>query len=99
RVVERGHDTLDVFGLMPGKPKNILMTWMHQLVDQGVLYVEGEYGVLRATPRAGAVMKGEETAALYGTAAARSSRKSAASSKRARKEETIAKGPSDEGTP
>jgi ATP-dependent DNA helicase RecQ len=68
RVGERGHDILDVFGLLPGKPKNILISWMHQLVDQGVLRVEGEYGVLRLTPRAGSVLRGDEPASLYGTA-------------------------------
>jgi ATP-dependent DNA helicase RecQ len=83
RVGERGHDTLDVFGLLPGKPKNILISWMHQLVDQGVLRVEGEYGVLRLTPRAGALLRGEESASLYGTAPAKKSK----SGKRAKKEE------------
>ena len=82
RVGERGHDVLDVFGLLPGKPKNILISWMHQLVDQGVLRVEGEYGVLRLTPRAGAVLRGEEPASLYGTAPAKKSK-----SKRAKKDE------------
>jgi ATP-dependent DNA helicase RecQ len=95
RVVERGHDVLDVFGLMPGKPKNILMTWLHQLVDQGVLYVEGEYGVLRASPRAAAVLRGEEPAALYGTATASRAKRSGGRSKKAE----TAKLPSDEGTP
>jgi ATP-dependent DNA helicase RecQ len=83
RVGERGHDTLDVFGLMPGKPKNILITWMHQLVDQGLLRVEGEYGVLRLTARAGALLRGEEEASLYGTAPARKSK----SSRRTKKDE------------
>jgi ATP-dependent DNA helicase RecQ len=82
RVGERGHDSLDVFGLMPGKPKNILISWMHQLVDQGLLRVEGEYGVLRLTPRAGAVLRGEETPSLYGTAPAKKSK-----GRRAKKEE------------
>ena len=54
RVGERGHDVLRRLRLMPGKPKNILISWLHQLVDQGVLRVEGEYGVLRLTPRSGA---------------------------------------------
>src|SRR6185503_11848577 len=82
RVTERGHDATDVFGLMPGKPKNILISWMHQLVDQGVLRVEGEYGVLRLTSRSVGVMKGEEPVSLYGTAPAKKSK-----SKRAKKDE------------
>ena len=93
RVGERGHDTLDVFGLMPGKPKNILISWMHQLVDQGLLRVEGEYGVLRLTPRAGALLRGEESASLYGTAPAKKSK----GGRRAKKEEP--EKISDAGTP
>ena len=54
-----------------------------------------EFLELRATPRAGAVMKGEETAALYGTAAAKKSR----SSGRKSKKEEPAKDTSGEGTP
>jgi len=69
RVVERGHDALDVFGLMPGKPKNILISWLHQLQDQGALQVEGEYGVLRLTPLGVNILKGVQPAMLYGTAA------------------------------
>jgi ATP-dependent DNA helicase RecQ len=93
RVGERGHDTLDVFGLMPGKPKNILISWMHQLVDQGVLRVEGEYGVLRLTPRSGAVMRGEEPVSLYGTAPAKKTK-----AKRSKKE-AVEKSTEGEGTP
>jgi ATP-dependent DNA helicase RecQ len=94
RVAERGHDVLDVFGLMPGKPKNILISWFHQLIEQGVFRVEGEYGVLRLTPRAAAVMRGEEPAALYGTAPARASK-----GKKRPKKEAAAKAPDDFGTP
>jgi ATP-dependent DNA helicase RecQ len=95
RVAERGHDVLDVFGLMPGKPKNILISWFHQLVDQGVFRVEGEYGVLRLTPIAAAVLKGDQTAALYGTAPPKASKKGG---KRAKKESAL-KVNDDSGTP
>jgi ATP-dependent DNA helicase RecQ len=71
RVSERGHERLDVFGSLPEKPKHLLISWMQQLVDQGVLRVEGEYGVLRLTPKSGGLLRGEEEAALYGTAPAR----------------------------
>jgi len=94
RVAERGHDVLDVFGLMPGKPKNILISWMHQLVDQGVLRVEGEYGVLRLTPRSGGVLRGAEPVALYGTATT----KKAKATKKSKKEATE-KSTAGEGTP
>ena len=93
RVGERGHDALDVFGLMPGKPKNILISWMHQLVDQGVLRVEGEYGVLRLTPKSAGVMRGEETVALYGTAPSKKTRP------KREKKEVVEKSTEGEGTP
>ncbi|HZE99942.1 MAG TPA: ATP-dependent DNA helicase RecQ [Planctomycetota bacterium] len=93
RVVERGHDALDVFGLMPGKPKNILISWLHQLHDQGALRVEGEYGVLRLTPLGANILKGVQPAALYGTAPSKSG-----GGKRAKKAEE-SKTVSDEGTP
>jgi ATP-dependent DNA helicase RecQ len=48
------------------------MSWLDQLVDQGLLEVEGEYRILRLTARAVEVMQGRETPALYGTAPARS---------------------------
>jgi ATP-dependent DNA helicase RecQ len=96
RVGERGHDALDVFGLMPGKPKNILISWMHQLVDQGVLRVEGEYGVLRLTPRSAAVMRGEEPVSLYGTASSTSKK---TKTRRAAKKEVVEKSTEGEGTP
>jgi ATP-dependent DNA helicase RecQ len=95
RVAERGHDVLDVFGLMPGKPKNILISWFHQLVDQGVFRVEGEYGVLRLTPIAAAVLRGDQPAALYGTAPSKASKKGG---KRAKKESAL-RAPDDSGTP
>ncbi|HLG42058.1 MAG TPA: ATP-dependent DNA helicase RecQ [Planctomycetota bacterium] len=70
RVVQRGHEAVDAFGSMPGKPKGALMSWLRQLVDQEILRVEGEYGVLRLTPKGGAVLRGEGKAALYGAAPA-----------------------------
>ncbi len=92
RVVERGHDACDAFGLLPGRPKNILITWLHQLADQGALGVEGGYGVLRLTSRGAAVLRGSEEAALYGGATAKKAG-------RHPKKEPAAKAPPDEGTP
>jgi len=95
RVVERGHDALDVFGLLPGKPKNILISWLHQLHDQGALRVEGEYGVLRLTPQGANVLRGVLPAELYGTAPEKPS-KAGRKTRAAEKKESA---PSDEGTP
>jgi ATP-dependent DNA helicase RecQ len=93
RVVQRGHDTLDAFGLMSGKPRNALISWMHQLVDQGVLRVEGEYGVLRLTERGADVLRQAADIALPDAPAGRK-----AKGKRP-KVEPPATVPSGEGTP
>ena len=94
RVVERGHDAFDAFGLLPGRAKHELISWMHQLVDQGALGVEGEYGVLRLTARGGAVLRGEADAALY-CAPETKSKETRRRPKRERAEKTS----SNEGTP
>jgi ATP-dependent DNA helicase RecQ len=72
RVQERGHDRLSTFGLLKGEAKPSLISWMHQLVDQGALAVEGEYGVLRMTEKGGLILRSQEEAVLYpvGTAMA-----------------------------
>jgi ATP-dependent DNA helicase RecQ len=76
KVRERGHQDCSVFASFAGKPKPVLVSWMNQLADQGVLRVEGEYGVLRVTAKGARVMKGEETASLYGDEAAKPGRRS-----------------------
>jgi ATP-dependent DNA helicase RecQ len=93
RVVQRGHDALDAFGLMSGKPRNGLISWMHQLIDQGALRVEGEYGVLRLTDRGADLLRGTGQIALIGEAIERKAKRA-----RSKKEqpETAASG---EGTP
>jgi ATP-dependent DNA helicase RecQ len=93
RVVQRGHDTLDAFGLMPGKSKGALISWLHQLVDQGALRVEGEYGVLHLTELGAGVLRGDGTVAILGEDAPRKSKS------RRPKKEAAAAAPSGEGTP
>jgi len=93
RVVQRGHDTLDAFGLMPGKSKSALMSWLRQLVDQGALRVEGEYGVLQLTELGAGVLRGDGSVAILGEDAPKKSK-----SRRPRREAAAA-APSGEGTP
>jgi ATP-dependent DNA helicase RecQ len=57
KVTERGHDKLSTFGLIPDRPKGVLMMWMHQLVSQGLLLMDGEYRVLKVTPQGWKVLK------------------------------------------
>jgi ATP-dependent DNA helicase RecQ len=85
RVQERGHDRLSTFGLLKGEAKPSLISWMHQLVDQGALSVEGEYGVLRMTEKGGLILRSQEEAVLYpvGTAKAQRRKKTKKSSPKA----------------
>jgi ATP-dependent DNA helicase RecQ len=74
RVVERGHATLDAFGLLAGQPRNTVISWLHQLVDQGALRVEGEYGVLKLEALGADVLRGEARVPLFGEAPKRKSK-------------------------
>ena len=71
RVEERGHGTHEVFGLLKGKPKGALFGWLRQLIDQDLLRPDGEYGVLKLTRRGLDVVRGDETASLFGGPAER----------------------------
>ncbi len=75
RIVERSHDQLSTFGLMPDQPKTVLMAWIDQLVDQELLEREGDYRVLRATAEGWSVMRGEAEAKLYDVARTKRSKK------------------------
>jgi len=64
-VRSRGHDKLTTYGLLEDVPKNDLRDWIYQLVGQGALAVsEGEYPLLKLTPMAWGVMKGEGSVRL-----------------------------------
>lgn len=64
RVMQRGHQELSTFGLIPERSKAALMTWMDQLVDQQALSCEGEYRVLKVTHRGWQILRGQEEARL-----------------------------------
>jgi ATP-dependent DNA helicase RecQ len=64
RIVEHRHDRLSTFGLIPDRPKGILMMWMYQLADQGLVRKEGEYRVLKVTPEGWKVLKSQAEARL-----------------------------------
>jgi ATP-dependent DNA helicase RecQ len=69
RVVERGHDQGGVFGSIEGQTSKSLMGFLMQLVDQGILEKEPEYGVLKLTQKGGRVLRGQEGAVLLGAPA------------------------------
>ena len=64
RVIERCDDELSTFGLIPDRPKGVLMAWMDQLVDQGVLARDGEYRVLKVTAKGWQVLRSQAEAIL-----------------------------------
>ncbi|HSW47278.1 MAG TPA: DNA helicase RecQ [Phycisphaerae bacterium] len=64
RVIQRGHQELSTFGLMPDQRKPVLMAWIDQLVDQQMLVREGEYRVLKVTARGWQVLRGQEEVRL-----------------------------------
>lgn len=65
KVVERGHDRLSTFGLMPGIRKEFIVSCIDQLVDLSLLdRSEGEYPVLVLTRSSVEVMRGEREVSL-----------------------------------
>jgi len=64
RIVEYRHDNLSTFALIPDWPKGVLMKWMHQLVDQGLLKRDGEYRILKVTPKGWQVLRSQAQAIL-----------------------------------
>ncbi len=60
RIRDRGHDRLSTYALMKGASKNEIRDLIWQLVGQGYLeQTESEYPVLRLTPAARSVLRGE----------------------------------------
>ena len=69
RVMARGHVRSEAFGVLEEFPRESLLLWMDELVDQGFLRREGEYGVLKLTPLAWKHASGEARAVLHAVAA------------------------------
>ncbi len=59
------HAELSTFGLLKTVPKTTLRDWVYQLIGQGLARQEGdEYPLLKLTPEAWAVLKGESKVRL-----------------------------------
>jgi len=64
-IRKRGHDKLSTYGLLKECPKTHVRDWLYQLVGQGVLLQVGDqYPVLKLTPAAWEVMRGERSVRL-----------------------------------
>lgn len=59
RVLENQHDQLTTYGLLKDEPREVLVSWITQLIQQGFLVKEGEYDILRITATGRQVLKGE----------------------------------------
>ena len=64
RNIENQHDQLTTYGLLKEETREVLVSWITQLIQQGFLVKEGEYDVLRITPSGRQVLKGEVTPVL-----------------------------------
>jgi ATP-dependent DNA helicase RecQ len=84
RVVERGHDQGALFGLLDDRPARELSGFLMQLVDQGALEKEPEYGVLSLTQKGARILRGEEPAVLLGAPSAAPRRKRKKAEEKAR---------------
>jgi len=81
RALHLGHNELSTFGLIPDEPKTILMTWMDQLVDQGMLDREPEYRTLKLTGAGREVLAGKREAQLFPVGGQRTKRRRTRQSK------------------
>ena len=71
RVKRRGHDTLQVFGMLKEAGEAAVRSWVDQLIVQGMLEVteSGEYPLLRITEAGKAYCRGEGSVRLGAPAA------------------------------
>ncbi len=65
RVLERRHNELSTYSLLAEHDKKVLMAWMDQLVEQDLMIRDGEYRVLKLTPRGWDVLRSKADATLY----------------------------------
>ncbi len=75
RVTGRGHDRLEGFGSLRDRARGQLFGWIDQLLDQGLLRKEGEYGVLKLEEGAAKVLRGEAEPVLYDTQGTRAGKR------------------------
>lgn len=59
RILENGHDRLSTYGLLRSESKEAVLSWIAQLVEQGFLFKEGEFDMLKITSEGRRLLKGE----------------------------------------
>ncbi len=66
QIVERGHDKLSVFGLLKHLPRDVVLAYIQQLIDGGLLTLHmGDYPTIQLSPQSREVLKGTREAVLY----------------------------------
>lgn len=85
RALSLQHNELSTFGLIPDQPKPTLMSWIDQLVDQGLLHREPEYRVLTVTPAGWKVLRSRAEAFLLDVGPKRRRKRSRSSKSETRK--------------
>jgi len=65
RLLQRGHESLSTHGLLRDLPKPVVVSYINQLIDQGVLQqTRSEFPLLELTVDSLAVLKGEREVSL-----------------------------------
>ncbi len=64
RILDYGHDELTTYGLLKDFGKPAIRDWMDQLEAQGFLLRQGEYNILKITPRGWDLIRGNEAVSL-----------------------------------
>jgi ATP-dependent DNA helicase RecQ len=64
RIKERGHDRLSTYGLLRGRTREQVVSYINQLVDADLLERELEFSTLRLTGASLGVLKNERTVTL-----------------------------------
>lgn len=64
RILSNGHDRLSTYGLLGNEPKQLIMDWIGQLVQQGCLQRVGEYNLLQLTSTGGELLRGKREVCL-----------------------------------
>ena len=78
RIEENGHNTLSTYGLLSGEKRAAVREWIDQLIDQGALRREGEFNLLKVTPKGWRILRGETVPRLLTPRGPRISRSKAA---------------------
>jgi ATP-dependent DNA helicase RecQ len=74
RVRQNGHDKLSTYGLLGEHSEDRVTSWIGQLVGQGFLVRDGEYGILKITEAGRRLLKGEAEVRLIGSGSRKKSR-------------------------